>query len=594
MTSAIVALVLAAAPEILLPPWPLSADGELVAVRGDAPLAARGATVERVVPGVFRVVPEEGAASVGLSAGGATALAPAESPPGAIEIAVLPVDPVKRRDAEIRLELSMPAAPGEAPGAPPEVVASSGRVRDPMPAGPGRFTAIYEPEPSRYPEVAVILALAPRCPLCPTPRAVGYAIVPLAAAIDLPGQSEPGTSTRLTVGGRTFGPATADAAGRFTIPVVVPPGARFARAVSVDRIGNRREKEIDLRLPEVDRLACATWPRALPADGRSAASVWCVASAAAGEPAPGARLSLSASGGDVAPLVPFRGALQRARFRAPAGGGGRDAVLAAAYPEGGAASADEIRIALVTGAPATLSARLARDPVPLGATVAAETAARDANGDLLGRPSGPPGAALGFVAPDRFVARAAAGDLAQEAPLAFALSPGAGAATLSLRREGRGWIAVARTVDGRPAAGVPLRFGSGATATTNLRGEARVVAAGERETVAAPGGARAAGWAGIAPPPAPFELARTLTVLLRPPAPVEVVARVEAGVLRWRVEDGDGRALPGRAVSLRAGAVALASPERDGEGGRAAVRSGHGPVAVVDEATGVAAVVEVP
>ncbi|HEY6100308.1 MAG TPA: hypothetical protein VIW03_12805, partial [Anaeromyxobacter sp.] len=140
---------------------------------------------------------------------------------------------------------------------------------------------------------------------------------------------------------------------------------------------------------------------------------------------------------------------------------------------------------------------LSREPVPLGATVAAEAVVRDARGDALGRAAAPPGAADGFVAAGQFVARARAGDLVQRAPVSFALAPGRDAATLSLRREGDRWIAEARTVDARPAAGVPLRFGSGAEVATDARGEASAPARGPRETVSAPGGARAAGFDGL-------------------------------------------------------------------------------------------------
>ena len=107
-----------------------------------------------------------------------------------------PAAPVKGRDAETRISLSLPAE--AAAGAAPEIVASSGRVRDVAPAGPDRFTAIYEPPPSRHPEVAVLVAIVPRCPLCATPRAIGSAIVPLSAAIDLPGTSEPGARAPLS------------------------------------------------------------------------------------------------------------------------------------------------------------------------------------------------------------------------------------------------------------------------------------------------------------------------------------------------------------------------------------------------------------
>ena len=595
MIGSLLFLVLAARPEILLPPWPLSPDGDLVAVRGDAPLGAADAAVEPVAPGLHRVVPAEGAAEVRLSSGAATAVARVEPPPSGISIAVSPAAPVKGRDREVAVEIVLSGAPGaEGDPRPPEVVASSGRVRRVTPAGPGRFRAVYELAATRYPEVAVLLALSPRCPICPTPRAVGYAIVPVAAAIDLPGTAEPGVRTTVTIAGRSFGPAVADRAGRFTIPVVVPPGVRIGLGDSVDVLGNRRQTEVDLRVPPVNQLACAAWPTAVPADGRSLAAVWCVASSAAGEAQPDAALVLSTTAGGISRPAPFRAALQRAIFHAPRGGGGREAVLTAAYPDGGSASVDEVRVALATGAPVELLAEVPGEPVALGATVPAETAARDGNGDLVGRPAGPPGAREGFVAPDRFVARIEPGDYVQRAPLVFALAPGAEAATLSLRKDGGAWVAAARTVDARPAAGVALRFGSGASATTDARGEARVPATGPRESVAAANGARAPGFEGLAPPLLPFEGTRTVAVALRPSAPVDVSARVEGGYLRWRIVDAGGGALGGRAVALRGRGVTLGPPEAQADGGRAKLLGGRGAVAVIDVATGIGAVVEVP
>ena len=590
-------VALAAAPEILLPPWPLSPDGELVAVRGAEPLRAEAGTVEGVAPGLHRVIPAEGAREVRLVAGRASAVASVEAPPADITIAFTPGAPVKGRDA-VALEITVGVAPGADPEArPPEIVASVGRVRSVSAAGPGRFRAVYEPPPTRHPEVAVLLALAPRCPTCPTPRAVGHAIVPLSAAIDLPGTSDPGVKTTVTIAGRSFGPVMADRQGRFTVPVVVPPGAHRGVADSVDAIGNRRRKEIDLHLPKVNRLACEAWPRAVPADGRSSAAVWCVASSEGGTPEAGAKLALSARPGEISAASPFRGALQRATFQAPRGGAGTEAVLTASYPDAGPASGDELRVGLVPGAPAEIAAEVAAEPVPLGAAVAARTAVRDVNGDVVGSPSGPPGTREGFVAPDRFVARTEPGDYVQRAPLSFALPPGKEVATLSLRRERGAWIAAARTVEARPAAGTPLRFGSGATAVTDARGEARAPALGAHETVTAANGARAAGFEGFAPPSSPFELARTVTVALRPSSPVDVVAGVEGGWVHWRILDPGGKPLPGRDVVLKAKGILFGPPERDADGGRAPLRvlpGEHGPVAVVDAATGVAAVVEVP
>jgi hypothetical protein len=233
--------------------------------------------------------------------------------------------------------------------------------------------------------------------------------------------------------------------------------------------------------------------------------------------------------------------------------------------------------------------------VPLGVSVAADAPVRDARGDVLGRATAPPGAAEGLVVSDRFVAPAVAPPGWRfVAPLRFALSPGSEAATVTLRQEGNRWIAAARTADARPAAGVAVRFGSGAQAVTDARGEASAAARSPVETVVAEGGARAAGWSGIASPVPPAAIARDVGVALRPPSPVDVVARVEGRTLAWRVEDADGRPLPGRRVVLRARGVSVGLAQPAGEGGQAALGDGAGTVAVVDAETGVAAVVEVP
>ncbi len=366
---------------------------------------------------------------------------------------------------------------------------------------------------------------------------------------------------------------------------------RRARAIAVDRAGNRTDSPIDLGLRGEVRLACLAFPQALPADGESEAGLYCLAANPRGEPDPVAPLAATAQAGAIGAIEPWRGVLQRARYRAPSGGAGKDdrvVVRLAAVAE------IPVVVGLLPGAPARVELELAREPVPLGATVAADAPVRDAQGDVLGRASAPPGAADGLVVPDRLVAPAAAPGWRFVAPLRFALSPGSEAATVTLRREGSRWVVAARTADARPAAGVVVRFGSGAQAVTDARGEASAPAHGAAETVVAEGGARAAGWAGIAPPVPPIAIARDVEVALRPPSPVEVVARVDGRKLAWRVDDAEGRPLPGRRVVLRARGVAVGPAQPAGDGGQAALGEGAGTVAVVDAETGVAAVVEVP
>lgn len=580
---------------IHLPPWPLSRDGDLVAAQG-APLRAEGAEVEPLGGGLWRVRPAPGTRTVRLRAGKASATVPVEPPPGTIAIEASPPVAVKGRDPEVSLAVTVLDASGrvDAAAAAPLLSCSAGSVRDLRPAGPGRFAARYQLPAARYPELAVITAVAARCPLCATPRAVGAAVVPLSAAIDLPGHTEPQVRISVEVGGRTFGPVTADGHGDFRIPLVVPPGERYGQGESVDELGTRRREPIDLQLPQVSQLACAAWPRTLPADGRSQAGIWCLASDARGRPVPRAALEIRARLGHAGRLEPAGGGLFQARYTAPRGGGGERDRLRATFPAGGAASVQEVEIALATGPPADLGYELEREPASPAVVQGARTWARDERGDALGAPVGPPGAKEGFVSPDRFAARTAPGDWLQPAELRLELPAESEVASLFLWREGAEWAAAARGVAGGPVPGVELEFGSGPHAVTDTRGEARVPArsGSQTESVRAPGGARAAGFGGFAPSVPATSLSRLLLVPLAPASPVDVRAWAEGRVLRWKVLGADGHALAGRAVRLEPAGVRLGTPERDGEGGRCRV-DGSGIVAVVDVETGVAAVVEV-
>lgn len=589
-------LALALGAEIRLPPWPLSRDGDLVAVEpAGATLRAEGARLEAAGEGLWRVAPEGEAREVRLAADGATALAPVEPPPGRILLRADPARPVKGRDAAVSLSAEVLDAGGRPDPAAlaPVFACSAGVVEGVAPAGPGRFTASFRPSPAHHPDVAIIIAISPRCPLCATPRAVGGVAIPVSARTRVPGHTEPRVKVTVEVAGRAFGPVEADAEGRFLVPVEVPPGERQGRGISLDSLGNERVEELDLKLPPVRQLGCAAWPRVLPADGRSRAGIWCLATDARGRPAPGPGLAVGARlGRATAPGPAGDGFLHRARYIAPRGGGGSADRLTISSAAAGPASTLELPVALATGPPASMGWQLEREPVVPGTSVPARTWARDEWGDALAAPSGPPGATEGFVAGGLFRARATAGDWVQRAELRIELAPSTNAAALWLAREGREWVATARDVDGRPAAGVPLRFGSGEVATTGARGTARIAARGDAQTVSAPGGARAAAWTGHRVRAPPAELSLVAEVPLGPPAPVDVLATVRGGELHWRVVGADGRPLAGRKVWLEADGPRLGPAEPHGEGGRCRVQ-GRGTVAVVDAASGVAAVVEV-
>ncbi|MGB8931046.1 MAG: hypothetical protein WCC48_07345, partial [Anaeromyxobacteraceae bacterium] len=279
MLSAALTLSLLAGASIGVPPWPLSPDGEQVAVAGDAPLLAEGARVEREAGSLWRVIPEPGRDSILLRAGEDSVRAAVAGPPGRILMTADPAAPVKGRDREVRLRFEARAAAGEplALAAEPHVVVSTGTL-GPLVAGatPGSYEATWRPADSPQPEVLGIVALAPRCPLCATPLAVGVAHLPVAAAIDLPGRSEPGVETRVEIAGRSWGPVRADAEGRFRVPAIVPPGARWGLATSLNALGNERRTKLDLHLSDSPGFHCALWPERVPADGRTEAGLFCV------------------------------------------------------------------------------------------------------------------------------------------------------------------------------------------------------------------------------------------------------------------------------------------------------------------------------
>jgi hypothetical protein len=102
----------------------------------------------------------------------------------------------------------------------------------------GGFTARYVPPAERYPRVAIVAALG---------RTAAGALVDGWIAIPLHGhgkariRARPGSALTLRIGDRDFGPVVADANGRATVPVVVPPGVRE---------GHHGFRPVDLGVPE--------------------------------------------------------------------------------------------------------------------------------------------------------------------------------------------------------------------------------------------------------------------------------------------------------------------------------------------------------
>src|SRR6185437_10098490 len=115
--------------------------------------------------------------------------------------------------------------------------------------------------------VAVIVALSAWPDAASPFGEVAHLRVPLASAIDLPGRTEPSARMSIKIAGLEYGPTTVGRDGRFSLPVVVPPGHRYGEGLAVDRLGNRRATKVDLLLPPTNPLACVMNPVRLPRTG---------------------------------------------------------------------------------------------------------------------------------------------------------------------------------------------------------------------------------------------------------------------------------------------------------------------------------------
>ena len=359
---------------------------------GAAALTAEGGQIEELAPTAalrrYRVVAKAGARQVRLRAraGALTTEAtfPVGPPSTRLTLSLDPPAPVKGRELEATLTVRVlrPDGAPDLDSATPVLKANVGTIEGLHLSAPGQYTASYRLPATRYPEVAVVVALC----AWPYPDsvygAVGGLRVPLSTAIELPGQTEPEAQMSISLAGTSFGPVRAGADGRFKLPVVVPPGFGRASGVAVDKLGNRRTLPIDLRLPPTDQLACVVNPSRLPNDGSGKARVLCATSDPFGKVLASSKVRLVAQRGTLSPGRAIDEGLMEWTYWAPPPSEATADVLRAEWFSGKTVSREELSIELQQG-PAARAQLLLRSKVahrgariPLGLQVA----------DAFGRP----------------------------------------------------------------------------------------------------------------------------------------------------------------------------------------------------------------
>lgn len=299
---------------------------------------------------------------------------------GRIQIAANPPSLVLGQDAEATLRLVVDLPPAQLPDPEDLVVrVSSGEVTEIVAMGDGSYVARYLAPSVNYPHLALLTVVDRR-----DPGAVfGAFTLPLSGKVDYPVTATEGATVVLEVADRTFGPVTAGAGGRATVPIVVPPGN--GRAAQVTRDGGETTRtDLDLRVPESRRLHFLPLPTTLPSDSRVTVPVRLLVREAAGAPDPSAAVNLTATVGRVTRPTHLGDGVYEATFTPPDSRTPVEATLQVSVP-GSTVQSDAVELTLVPAMPATLDVTATPDALPAGGT-ALELIARLEAADGSGLP----------------------------------------------------------------------------------------------------------------------------------------------------------------------------------------------------------------
>ncbi len=270
-------------------------------------------------------------------------------PCGTLEISASPAELVAERDRNSEIVI-VARDPAGAPLAGLPIVASTnvGNLSPVEELGGGRYRLRFDAPDQPFPQVAVITVANPAHARLDRVAAARLTI-PIAGRLDLPGKTTPGVRMEMRVGEKTFGPVIADDKGRFSIPILVPPGYGRGRATSIDRVGNRKVSEVNLFLPPTNQLGIWAFPRALPANGRSRARLLVTTVDPYGRTADLGEVRLRARSGVIGDLRPAGRGLWEAYYTAPAEVGEGLDRIEATFPKGGPESRSTVEIRLSPG-----------------------------------------------------------------------------------------------------------------------------------------------------------------------------------------------------------------------------------------------------
>ncbi len=282
---------------------------------------------------------------------------------GAIAVAANPPQLTLGQDASATISFTLS---GGAATAKPEdlaVLSSAGDVTNITALGNGAFTALYSPPAQPFPQVSVITVIDRRAPN----QSYGSLVLPLVGKANFPVVGLPNSRVMVKVGAREFGPVAADAAGRATVPIIVPPGNAQASVVSI--LGDRKsESPLDLQVPPSKRVRLFPTLQSIPADPSVQIPVRVQVSKPDGAPDTAAQVAFTATSGVVTAPTHEGNGVYKAMYTPALAATAGQATISVNVADAKMQQADALTVQLVPARPAGLVLTPEPADLPEGAT----------------------------------------------------------------------------------------------------------------------------------------------------------------------------------------------------------------------------------
>lgn len=245
-----------------------------------------------------------------------------------------------------------------------EIRSTSGEIQNLTNLGGGTFSALFVPPRVNFPHLAILTVADRKDPS----RTYGFVSIPLVGKTNFPVNGVPaGSKVVLRIGDRDFGPVAADASGRVTIPIMVPPGVQKATVV-IAADGKTTQRIEDLKVPDAKRIKLFPLHMGVPSDNRLKIPVRVAVATPEGKPSAGAQVQISASAGTVTAPIHEGNGVYRVDFTPPLGAGDQEITLAASLASEPGLQSDKAVLKMIPVRPSAL--KLESDPklLPTGST----------------------------------------------------------------------------------------------------------------------------------------------------------------------------------------------------------------------------------